>query len=115
VSLPSAPAGFTATSVSPRNVLGTLLVEAPPALTAIVFGDGTVELRWAASPTESSRQVDYAILRRATGSETFTELARTTGLAYSETPGSGAYEYAVFSAVSGFTSPQSPIAQATIP
>ncbi len=105
-------AGLTASSASPGNVLATLTVAPPSGLTATAGAGGTVALSWTASPTAAQRAVEYAVLRRATGSGGFAEVARTSALSYGDTPPPGTYDYVVRAAVSSFTSADTAVATA---
>jgi hypothetical protein len=99
--------------VSPGNVLATALIEPPPSLTAFVPGDGTVDLMWGDSPTASAREVEYVVLRRQVGASSFLEIARTSAVSYTDTPPPSTFDYVVRTAVSTFTSADSPVARVT--
>ncbi|MBI2324927.1 MAG: fibronectin type III domain-containing protein [Chloroflexi bacterium] len=107
------PLAFTASSVSPGNVLATLLLEPPPSLAATAMGDGTVDLQWDTSPSAAARDVEYLVLRRQIGATGFTQVARTAAVTYTDSPTPGTFEYVVRTAISSFWSADSPVATAT--
>jgi hypothetical protein len=100
-------------TASPSNVLATLLLEPPPSLAAIVPGDGTVDLLWDPSPSSDVRDVEYVVMRRQVGASVFAPIARTSSLSYTDAPPASTFDYVVRTAVSSFSSGDSPIATAT--
>jgi hypothetical protein len=72
-----------------------------------------VDLQWGTSPSAALRDVEYAVLRRASGVSTFAEIARTIAVTYTDAPAHGTYDYVVRAVVSTFTSTDSPVATAT--
>lgn len=56
----------------------------------------------------------YVVLRRPTGTGAFAEIARTAAVTYTDAPPSGTVEYVVRTAVSSFTSGDSPAATVTV-
>ncbi|HEX9435997.1 MAG TPA: hypothetical protein VGA16_02405 [Candidatus Limnocylindria bacterium] len=77
------------------------------------MGDGTIDLQWGTSPSAASRAVEYVVLRRQIGATSFLAIARTSAVSYTDTPTAGTYQYVVRTAISSFTSADSPSATAT--
>lgn len=92
-------------------MLATIALEAPASLTATATGGGTVELEWAPSASASSREVEYAVLRRETGAGPFVEVARTSATGSTDAPPPASYDYVVRTVISTFSSADSPLAR----
>ena len=107
-------ASFTGTSTNPSNHLNTLNVQPPASQNATTSGAaGLITLSWTATPTApgSGHTLAYLVLRGPVGGP-YTQIASTTVLGYSDTPGSdGTYEYVIDAQVTGggsFTSAVAP-------
>lgn len=94
-------------------MLATPTVAPASGLAASAAAGGAVALSWAASPTAAQRTVEYVVLRRASGSASFAEVARTSALSHGDTPPPGTYDYAVRAAISSFTSADTAVATVT--
>jgi hypothetical protein len=89
-------ASLAALTTSPTNTFAVLEVSPAAQSPPTSFTGGVVSLSWSASPTAATELVTYGIERRATGSGTFSEVARTTALSYTDTPAAdGSYDYVV--------------------
>ena len=94
-------------------MLATLVLEPPPALTATVPGDGSVDLVWEPSPSADVREIEYVVSRRQVGTSLVAPIARTSSVSYTDRPPASTFDYVVRAAASSFTSADSPIATAT--
>jgi len=77
------------------------------------MGDGTIDLQWGTSPSAASRAVEYVVLRRQIGASSYLEITQTAAVSYTDTPQAGTHQYVVRTAISSFTSADSPSATAT--
>lgn len=101
---------LTATSQSPANTLGTLVVE-PPAShdQPATLAGGAIGLAWSASPTAATRSVGYLVLRRPSGTAGFALVAGPLdALSHIDVPpADGLYDYVIRAAIASFTSADS--------
>lgn len=79
----------------------------------MAMSDGTVDLQWGTSPSAAVRDVEYLVLRRQIGATGFLQVARTAAVTHTDAPGPGTFEYVVRTAISTFTSLDSPVATAS--
>ena len=101
---------FTATSQSPANTLGTLVVEPPASHEApVTHVGGAIGLSWSASPTAATRSVGYLVLRRPSGTAGFALVAGPLdALSHVDVPPTdGLYDYVIRAAIASFTSADS--------
>jgi hypothetical protein len=100
--VPTTVAAFAGLTSSPANRFAFLEVQ-PASQNGPSASGGTVQLSWGASPTAATEAVTYAVLRSPSGAGAFAQVGSTSGLAITDTPPDGTYDYRIRTVVSSFS------------